>query len=122
MLKSHEIICIECPMACPVQLDVDDTGTVIKVTGQQCKRGKLYSIQEYGAPMRTLTATIVTEGSDHALLPVRSNKPIPKDMLRECMSLLSEVRVRPVVRIGDTLIKDISGTGADIIYTGDLLD
>jgi CxxC motif-containing protein len=115
-----EIICIQCPLACRVKLTVDDTGNITEIADYQCKVGKAYAEQECKSPQRVLTATVKTEGSVRRLLPVRTNKPIPKDMLRDCMSVLVDVKVRPVLTIGDIIVQNISGTGADVVCTDDL--
>jgi len=120
MSSVHEIICIECPLACRVKLTLDDVGKISEFADYQCKIGKKYAEQEYKSPQRVLTGTVRTEGSIRPLLPVRSNKPIPKDILTDCMSVLADVRVRPVLNIGDIVIRNILGTGANLIATDDL--
>jgi CxxC motif-containing protein len=117
---AKEIICISCPLACLVKLTLDDTGEVTEITDFQCKIGKKYAEQECKSPERVLTATVKTEGSTRPLLPVRTNKPIPKNMLMDCMSALSDVKARPVLNIGDTIVENILGTGVDVVCTDDL--
>jgi CxxC motif-containing protein len=115
-----EIICINCPLACRIKLTVDNSDKVIEITDYQCKVGKAYAEQEYKSPQRVLTATVKTEGSVRRLLPVRTNKPIPKDMLGDCMSALVDVKVRPVLTIGDIIVPNILGTGVDVVCTDNL--
>jgi CxxC motif-containing protein len=115
-----EIICIQCPLACRIKLTVDDTGEITEITGNQCKIGKGYAEQECKSPQRVLTATVKTEGSVRRLLPVRTNKPIPKDMLRDCMCVLVDMKVKPPLAIGDIIVQNISGTGVDVVCTDDL--
>jgi CxxC motif-containing protein len=115
-----EIICIQCPLACRVKLTVDDTVNITEIADYQCKVGKEYAEQEYKAPKRVLTATVKTENSDRRLMPVRSNKPVPKEKLGDCMSVLAGIKVSPTQNIGDVVVNDILGTGADIICTDNL--
>jgi CxxC motif-containing protein len=112
-----EIICIQCPVACRVKVTVDDTGNITEITGYQCKVGKAYAEQECKSPQRVLTATVKTEGSTRRLLPVRTNKPVPKDMLRDCMCVLAEMKVKPPLAIGDIILQNISDTGTDVVCT-----
>ena len=115
-----EIICIQCPLACRIKLTVDDTGNITEIADYQCKIGKSYAEQEYKSPQRVLTATVKTEGSVRPLLPVRTNRPIPKDMLGDCMCVLVDMKVKPPLAIGDTIVPDILGTGVDVVCTDDL--
>ena len=116
----NEIICIECPLACRVKLTVDDTGKITEIADYQCKVGKEYAEQEYKSPQRVLTATVKTEGSVRPLLPVRTDNPVPKDMLRDCMSALTDVSVRPVLTIGSIIVQNILGTGTNVVSTDHL--
>jgi CxxC motif-containing protein len=117
-----EIICIQCPLACRIKLTIDDSGAISQITDYQCKVGKGYAEQEYKSPQRVLTATVRTENSIRRLLPVRTNKPIPKDMLNNCMSVLCDLKVRPTLKIGDIILQNILGTGVDVVCTDDLLN
>jgi CxxC motif-containing protein len=121
MPKESEIICVVCPLACRVEVSIDDEGNVLKVTDNQCKEGKEYAISECKFPGRVLTTTVLTERSGCKLLPVRSNKLIPKNRLRECAHFLADVRVKPPVKIGQIIVTNIAGTGVDILSTDELL-
>lgn len=65
--------------------------------------------------MRTLTTTVAIEGG--GVVAVKTNKPIPKELLFECMNAVNSARAKSGTKIGDVIIKDILGTGADIIAT-----
>jgi CxxC motif-containing protein len=120
-LTVHEVICIQCPLACRIGLTVEDNGKIAEISNYQCRIGKEYAEQEYKSPKRVLTATVRTESSFRPLLPVRTDKPIPKDALRGCMFVLGEVTVKPVLAAGDFIIENILGTGANVVCTDDLL-
>jgi len=120
MSDRHEIICIQCPMACRIELYTGDDGTIEKVTGFQCKEGKSYAPQEYQSPQRVLTSTVRTKGSKRPVLPVRSREPIPRSMIFECMEHIDNIIVQPPLKMGDVIVKDIMGTGIDILCTDDL--
>jgi CxxC motif-containing protein len=118
----NEIICIICPLACRVSVAVDGEGRILEVTGFQCKKGKEYAVAEYRSPMRVLTMTVIAENSRHALLPVRTNRAIPREKLFDCIHYLAEKRVEPPLKAGDVIVRNVLNTGADIITTGELLD
>lgn len=118
MKESHEITCINCPIGCRVIVETEN-GEAVSVSGNQCKRGDVYARQECVRPMRTLTAVIPCEGSGTPL-SVRTTEPIPRDRIGECMDLLSRVKVKAPVRMGDVILSHVLGTDADVIATRNL--
>ena len=116
-MPEHEFICIGCPLGCRVSLRVSEKGEIENVTGNECKEGKEYVIAEFRAPVRIFTATILTE-REGFLLPIRTDKPIHKNKLKELMRALAHVRVNPPVKTGEVLIHNILGTGANLVATG----
>ena len=116
-----EITCIGCPLGCRIRLTIDETGEITECSGHQCKIGKKYAVQEYKSPERVLTTTVRTKGSVRHLLPVRTDNPVPKDMLKQCMQSLAGIEVQPQLRIGDTVVSNILGLGVDVICTDNLL-
>lgn len=121
MMKAVGIICIGCPLGCDVQLNVDESGDIISYSGYQCKVGKKYAEQEYRLPQRVMTTTIKTVGSVRRLLPARTDGPIPKDKITQCVHLLAQMEVQPPLKIGEVVIPNILDTGANVICTDDLL-
>lgn len=118
-MPEQAFICIGCPLGCHVTLKVSEKGEIENVTGNECKEGKEYVIAEFREPVRIFTATILTERKG-CLLPVRTDKPIHKNQLKELMRALARLRVAPPVKTGDVLIHNILGTGANLIATGSL--
>lgn len=114
------IICIMCPLACHVVVTGNDAGNILGVANHRCEEGRKYAIAEYRLPARVLTTTILTEAASQPLLPVRSSKAIPKTRLMEVMHFLSKIRVKHPVEMGQEIVPDILGTGADIVATGTL--
>jgi CxxC motif-containing protein len=119
MKTSHEYTCINCPMSCRLELTEED-GEVVGVTGQQCKVGKSYAEEEFKDPRRVVTTTVPVEGGVLPLLPVRSTAPIPKRMLMDAARDLAGVVVEAPVESGQVIVKDILGTGVDVISSRDL--
>ncbi len=97
-----------------------DDGT-ITVTGNSCPRGELFAQQELTAPKRTICSTVATTFPDTPVLPVRVSTDIPKDRIFDVMNAINDVCVTTPVKRNDVLIRDVLGTGADVIVTSDLL-
>ena len=105
-----EIICTVCPIGCHILAE----GTKEEIT---CSRGKEYGTQEFLHPVRILTSTVKVDGEDR-LVPVRSDRPIPKELLMDCMAVIRETVVKTPVNTYDVIIPDICGCGANIVATG----
>ena len=116
----ERIICIGCPLGCQAQLEIDERGEVVKLSGCRCKQGRRYVLEEYHHPVRIFTSTVPTEGSSQPLLPVRTDKPIPKTRLKEAARVLVKMKVRPPIKSGQVLHSNLLDTGANLIATGDL--
>ena len=119
-MPEQDVICIVCPLGCRGKVIRSETGDVT-FEGYGCKEGKKYAKSEATEPVRILTATILTESKIRPLLPVRTDKAIPKKKLKECMTVLAQVKARLPVRVGQVIIPDILGTGADVISTGEIV-
>jgi CxxC motif-containing protein len=111
-----EIICTVCPRGCQI-LAEGDGESVLTAEGYGCKRGLEYANTEYAHPVRILTTTVKLEGVQNDLLPVRSNKPLPKEKIMDCMEMIRAAAVKAPVERYAVIISNICGTGVDIVAT-----
>ena len=111
-----EIICTVCPRGCHIQVE-GEGDKVLSVEGQGCKRGLEYATAEFAHPVRILTTLVKLAGVQNDLLPVRSNKPVPKEKLFDCMDVIRATAVKAPVNRYDVVVADICGTGVDIVAT-----
>ncbi len=117
---TKEIICTVCPTGCTIHVE-GENGTITKIEGFSCPRGKLYAENEFISPVRILTSTAKVKNAKSLLVAVRSRTPVPKDKLFDCMDEIRKLDLTAPVKRGDVLIKDVCGTGVDIIATGEVL-
>lgn len=111
-----EIICTVCPRGCHMMVE-GEGDKVLNVEGYSCKRGLEYASAEYAHPVRILTTLVKINGVDNDLLPVRSNQPLPKEKLFECMDVIRATSVKLPVKRYDVIVPNICGTGVDIVAT-----
>ena len=107
-----ELICITCPRGC--RLSVDDD---LNVTGNFCPRGAAYAKAELTHPVRMVTSSVNVISETEYRLPVKTKEPIPKELIFKVMEEISNTIVHAPIYIGDVVIKDVLGTGVDIIAT-----
>ena len=113
------ITCINCPVGCRMNICLSPKGEFLSVSGNTCPRGAVYAKQECTLPERMITAVIPVQGRKLPL-SVKTSSPVPKQMISRVMDELALLRISPPVEIGETVISDILGTGADIIATRNL--
>jgi len=118
-MTEKTIICITCPIGCDVTVR-GESGKITSIEGNECKRGEEYVSNEYLDPRRVLTTVVKAEGCRLPVISVRTDKPIPKDKMLDCVDTLRNVVARGDMRIGDVLVENILGTGANIILTKNL--
>lgn len=109
-----ELICIVCPKGCHLKVDEERD---FAVTGHGCERGIAYGQAEVKAPTRVLTSTVQVEGGLYRRCPVKTAGVIPKGLLFEAVKTLDDVRLTAPVRAGQVVVRDVCGTGVDIVTT-----
>jgi len=112
----REMICIVCPVGCRLQVDERPDGEII-VMGNGCNRGIPYAKKELTNPTRVITSTVKIKGGIHKRLPVKTSTDIPKGMNFDVMKELEGIEVESPIKVGTVLIKNVLGTGADIVAT-----
>ena len=113
---NKKMTCIECPKGCSLSVDYENC-KVIKVEGAKCPKGIGYAISEIEDPSRILTATVVAEGLGIRLIPVRTNKPIPKKDILKAMEEIRRVKVTTPIEVGDTIVENFLGLGVKLVAT-----
>ncbi len=113
--------CIICPMGCNMEVTLDrEKGIVENVLDNGCPRGAKYAEKELLNPTRTLTTTIKVLQGNLAVVPVKSKDELPKDKLLQYMEVIRRTSVKAPIKVGDILIKDILGSGIDIVACADV--
>lgn len=106
--------CIVCPLGCSLTVETDGK-EVLSVTGNTCKRGEQYAKDETLNPVRTVTSTV--RCADGTVVPVKTETPIPKDKIFECMKKINQTIAPLHILAGDVIIEDVFGSR--VIATAD---
>ena len=86
-MEERRLTCIGCPMGCPLVVTMDG-GEVVRVEGGTIERAA-----------------------------VKTASDIPKGKIFDCMKEIRAVKVAAPVHIGDVIMKDVAGTGVDVVAT-----
>lgn len=111
------LICITCPKGCHLSVDEKNGYTV---TGNACPRGAEYGKNELLHPVRVITSTVRIEGAALSRLPVKTDKPLPKDKMFDCMAFLNTITAQSPITVGQVLAEHILGTEVNIVATKNL--
>lgn len=103
----RNLTCIICPLGCALEAEIAD-GKVINVSGNTCPRGAEYAKTECTNPMRTVTTTIRCENG--AVVPVKTDRMIPKEKMQECMKTINCTVARLPISAGDVIIENVLGS------------
>lgn len=118
-MKRKELICIGCPMGCPIVVEMED-GKVLSVTGNTCPRGESYARKEVTNPTRIVTTTVRVDGGKVPMINVKTERDIPKDKIFECIDALRGVTMKAPVHIGDIILENVADTGVNIVAAGNV--
>ncbi len=111
-----ELICITCPKGCHLKVEED----TLKVSGNGCPRGIIYAQNELTDPKRTVTTTVAITGAEICRCPVKTNIPVPKGIVADVVAELKKHTLTAPVKTGETVVKDILHSGADVVVCRDL--
>ena len=106
-MTEKNMTCIICPMGCSITVKMEGRN-ITEISGNTCKRGAAYAESEIRHPERTLTTTMRCE--DGRMLSVKTDRPIPKARLMDCMERINSHVAALPVSIGDILMKDVFGS------------
>ncbi len=118
-MVEKKLICVICPVGCEIRASIEG-GEVKEIRDFRCAQGEEYAREEFTSPSRILTATVQVKNSSIAQLPVRSDKPLPREKLEKAMFQLAGIIMAPPIKEGQLIIKDILGTGANMVASRDL--
>ena len=114
---TRELTCIVCPKGCQLKVELEN-GAIKEITGYTCPRGKQYATDECTHPMRTVTSTV--RATDGRVVPVKTSRTIPKERMFDLMKEINAATVTLPAHIGDVVIADVLGTGADVVVTANI--
>ena len=113
-MEKKVITCTICPAGC--RIEAEYTGPEdIRLTGNSCNRGLEYATNECFAPKRSFTSSVRIEGAGRRMMPVRTDKPVAKEILMDLAKAVKELSLTAPVASHTVIVNNILGSGADLI-------
>lgn len=116
---TKELVCIVCPRSC--RMTITSEGDELVVTGNTCKRGKEFAINEVTDPRRTVCTTVRTSFPSVPVLPVRVSGAIPKNKIFDLMREVNRITVSKRIGREEVVVPNILDLGVDLIATSNIL-
>ncbi len=113
--KKH-FVCVVCPVGCEIDV-VHDGSKILSMEGSKCQKSEEFVAQELVEPMRTLTTTVRIKGARLPVIPVRTDKTVPKRLFPRIMRQLRRIKLQAPVNMSDVVVTDVLRTAANIIAT-----
>ena len=105
-----EFTCIICPNGC--HLSIDDNNVV---SGNICKRGEVFALQEINNPQRSVTTTCKTIFKDNPVVPVKTDGTVKKDLVKKVVEEVNKVIIDKPLGIGEIVINNVLNSNVNII-------
>ena len=115
-MAEREMTCIVCPQGCRLRVEYEGRN-ILSVSGYTCKRGEKYAVKEMTSPERTVTGTVPAykQCGQAVLVPVKSDRPIPKDKLADAMKIINSRKAILPVKVGDVIAFDFIEQGTNLV-------
>ncbi|MDO5145916.1 MAG: DUF1667 domain-containing protein [Eubacteriales bacterium] len=115
-MKEVTMCCTTCPSGCALRVMINDKNQVEKVEGNHCPRGEVFAQKEWVNPERMLTSTVyaVMEGKE-CLVPVKSQAPIPKNLMQKAMEEIREICLQHPVKMGEVIKENLAGSQVNLV-------
>ena len=118
-MDTRNLICISCPLGCPINVTLNESGEIVSVEGNTCPRGEAYARKEVINPTRIVTSTVRVLGSVNGNVTVscKTKTDVPKGKIYDVIKDIIGITVTAPVHIGDVIKHNIAGTDIDMVAT-----
>ena len=119
MAEEVNLICTACPQGCTLTAVIEN-GEVIEVRGYNCKKGLDYGVAEMTDPRRMVATTVKVKNGFHPLLPVYTERPVPKPLITQILDEIRKVEVTAPVKMKSVIVENVLGTGVNVLASRDM--
>jgi len=114
-MKSN-LLCTSCPLGCYLEIEHNNS-EIFSIRGNRCKKGVEYAEHEIFDPRRIVTTTVRISGAQLNLVPVKTDRSVPKKLSFSIVESASKIILKAPVRKGDIIIQNVCGSGANLVTT-----
>lgn len=121
-MNTRNLICIGCPLGCPLQATLSDSGEIEKIEGNTCPRGDAYARKELTNPTRIVTSTVRVSGSQNGYVTVscKTETDVPKGKIFDVIKDICGITMTAPIHIGQVIKNNVAGTGVNMVATKEI--
>ncbi|WP_337380118.1 DUF1667 domain-containing protein [Parolsenella catena] len=114
------LTCVCCPVGCELEVERTSVAQATYLSGAACATGKRSRPAEANSPQRVVTPTVIVTGVAPPL-PVKTAGPVPRELVGDVTAAAKRAaeQMSASVRRGDVVVRDVCGTGVDVVATAD---
>lgn len=117
-MEEKNLICIVCPNGC--HLNIKKINNDFVVTGNSCKRGREFAINELISPKRSICSSVKTTNKNTPRISVRTDGEVSFNQIIDVMKEISKIKINYSVNVGDIIIENVLNSGINIIATSEV--
>ncbi len=110
------LTCIVCPRGCLLKITDETPDGKYQVSGNLCKRGIDYAINEQTCKARVVTMVGKTDSPEQPYLPLRTDKPLKWELIDALLNEIYHLKIATPVKRGAILIENYRQSGVNVIY------
>ena len=111
-----KITCVVCPIGCSLSVEKSTEGSIL-VSGNRCKRGVDYGVNEWSDPRRVVTSTVCVRGGMEPVTSVKTLHPVPKGRILELMDLINRIELKAPCTEGSIVLSGIFNEDNALVIT-----
>ncbi len=113
--NAEKLTCVLCPVGC--ELEAMHTERGLDLRGHMCEKGIEFATEEILYPKRNIATSVPVKGRAARLVSVRLSDRVPREMIFPVLAEIARLRPEAPIKRGDVLLRNVLGTGADVIAT-----
>lgn len=110
--------CIICPKGCRIEVcQSNEAPSKLELNGYRCDRGRQWVKKEFTHPERTICTSVLVTGGKAPLCSIRTDRPIPRERIRELMEHIHTLVIRAPVESGMVIEEHPLGLECSLVAT-----
>lgn len=110
--------CIICPKGCRIEVrGILEDPSGLELDGYRCDRGRQWVTKEFTTPERIICTSVLVTGGRDPLCSVRTDRPIPRERIRDLMNHIQTLVIRAPIERGMVIEEHPLGLACSLVAT-----
>jgi CxxC motif-containing protein len=108
--------CLLCEKSCSLQADIQGE-QLLGLRGQGCQKGFDFILSRIRPQGKIVSTSVLVSNHSLKFLPVRTGKAVDNALASQILREARKITVTPPVRYGQVIMRNVAGTGVELIST-----